>query len=115
VRRRVADVDRHGVAPVRLEQRPEPLADERERLLPARRRKLAVRAAQQRRAEPVRVLVQILQRDALGAQEAVREHVLGVAAHLQDLVAAHRHREAAGRLAERARSERGPLLHARGG
>ena len=33
---------------------------------------LAVRAAQQRRAQPVGVLVEILQRDALGAEEAAR-------------------------------------------
>ena len=34
----------------------------------------------QRHAQPVGVLVELLERDALRAEEAVREHVLGVAA-----------------------------------
>ncbi len=63
--------------------------------------------SQHRRAQAVRVLVQRLDRDALGAQEAVREDVVGVAADLDELVALEGQLEPAGRLAERAGAEGG--------
>ena len=105
----VADVDADGVAAVLGGDPGQAVADQRPRLLPARGRELAVRAADQRGAEPVGVLVQVLQRHALRAEEAAREHVVAVAADLDDLIAAQGDLQAAGRLAERTRPERGAL------
>ena len=50
------------------------------------------RAADQRPAQPVGVLVQLLERRALRADEAVAEHVVAVAADAGDLLAAVRRR-----------------------
>ena len=80
VGRRVADVDAHGVAPVLAQDRRQPLVDLREGLVPADGLEVPARGAAHRGAQAVGILVQGLQRHALGAEEAVREDVLGVAA-----------------------------------
>ena len=97
----VAEVDGDRVAPALGERRGEAAVDLRQRLLPARLDELAV-AADERRGQPVGVLVERLQALRLRADEAVAEDVVVVAADRDDLVAAHRHGEAAGRFAERA-------------
>ena len=56
----------------------------------------------QRRAHAVGIVVQRLEADALRAQEALREHVVGIAADLHHLVPVEGHLETAGGLAERA-------------
>ena len=96
----VAEVDGDRVAPVLGEHLREAVVDRRERLLPARLDQLAV-AAHERLGQAVGVLVKLLQALRLRAEEAAAEDVVGVAADRDDLVAAHRHRQAAGRLAER--------------
>ena len=53
-------------------------------------------------AEPVGVLVELLERRALGADEAVAEHVVAVPPDALDGVVAHRDFEAAPGLAQRA-------------
>ena len=58
--------------------------------------KLAVIAPDERRPEPVRILVERLQPVGLGAEEAAAEDVVGVARDLDDLIALGLDREAAG-------------------
>ena len=62
---RVAEVHGDGVAPVLLEDRPEAAVDLGERLVPRHLVEAGGRA-DQRRADPVRVLVELLQREPLG-------------------------------------------------
>ena len=102
---RVADVDRGAVATVLGQQRREAAVDQLERLVPGRGGERAVGLLEHRRAQAVRVLVQRLDGDALGAQEAVGEDVVGVAADLDELVALEGQLEPAGGLAERAGAE----------
>ena len=61
----------------------------------------------QRTAQAIGILVQLLERGALGTDEPVAEHVLSVASDAHDLVAPQRDLEPAGRLAEGAGAERG--------
>ena len=109
--RRVAEVHRHRLAAVLGVDRAQALVDERERLLPRDLVEAAVRAPQQRRAQAVGVVVQLAERRALRADEAVAEDVVLVAAHARDAVVLDRQLEAAGGLAERAGADGG----ARGG
>ena len=81
--RRVAQVGGHGVPPARGLHAAEAVGHGGERLLPARRPQLAVRAAHERRAQAVGIVVQVGQRDPFRAQEAAREDVLGVPADLR--------------------------------
>jgi hypothetical protein len=106
VRTRIADVQRRRVAAAGLEDRPQPLGDDRIGLVPARRHELAV-AAHERPAHAVGILVQVLERDSLRAQEAVAEDVVAVAADRGHRVAVEPDLQAAGRLAQRAGAVRG--------
>ena len=65
--------------------------------------------AQQRRSHPVGIVVELLERVALGADEAVAEHVLLVAPDRGDAVAIERQLEPAGGLAQRARAKGGAV------
>jgi hypothetical protein len=103
---RVADVERRRVAPAGLEDRPQTVGDHGEGLVPARGHELAV-TAQERRAHPVGVLVQVLERDPLRAEEAVAEDVVTIATDRGHRVAVERDLQPAGRLAQRAGAVRG--------
>jgi hypothetical protein len=103
----VAQVDGHRVA-VRGQDRGQPVIDEGERLVPARGA-MAVAVPDHRRAQAVRVLVQLLERRALGAHEAAAEDVLRVAPDRDELVAVERQLQAARGLAQRAGPERRPV------
>ncbi len=72
---RVPEVHADGVA-VLLKDRRQAAVNERERFVPAHRLKRSVLTAQQRRPHPVGIVVQLLEREALGADEAVAQHVL---------------------------------------
>ena len=64
-------------------------------------------ALDQRRAQTVRVVVQVAKRHAFGADVAVAENVRGVAAHRQELIAPERQLESAAGLAQRADARHG--------
>ena len=83
--------------------------DERERLVPADRLEAPVGLAQQRRSHPVGVVVELLERVALGTDEAVAEHVLLVAPDRGDAVAIERQLEPAGGFTQRARAKGGAV------
>ena len=83
-----------------------------ERLVPGGLREAAVGLLDERRAQPVGVLVQVLQAGRLRADEAVAEDVLLVAADLDDLAPVERHLEAAGGLAERTGADSAVLVAA---
>ncbi len=106
VGRRVADVDRDRLATVPGDRRAEALIDRRPRLVP-RRLDVAAVAPDQRPAETIGVVVQLLERRTLRADEAVREHVIAVAPDPLHrfgpvLTGAHGDLQAAPRLAQRA-------------
>ena len=61
----------------------------------------------QREAQPCRIVVELPDRDALGADVAVREDVIIVAPDLDDLIGFDRQRQAARRFAQRAGTEGG--------
>jgi len=110
----VAEVRGQRVAAVFGFDLAEALVDERERLVPRHLVEPAVRASQQRRTQPVGVLVELGDRGALGADEALAEDVVRVAADLHDPVALQRQLEPAGGLAERARADGGGRLGGHG-
>ena len=85
VRVGVAEVRGHGVAAVLGQDRGRGAVDLGECLVPGRLDQLAV-APDQRSRQPVGVGVELLDPVGLGADEAVAEDVLGVAAHLDHLV-----------------------------
>ena len=97
----VAEVDADGVASVPVDRVGDPVGDQVERVVPA---DLVPRAggpvAADRAAQPVRVVVQVAERDALGADVAPRERVVGVAADLGDPVALDGDPQPADRLAD---------------
>ena len=101
VRRRIAEVDRDRVAAVRGEDRRQARVDLAKGLLPARLAPLAA-APDHRRAQAVGVGVELGDRGALGADEAVAERVGVVAAHRDHLATARGDLEVAVRLAQRA-------------
>ena len=104
---RVADVDRAGVPAVLVEEREEPPLDLREGLVPAHLHEGAV-SLDDGAAQPVRILVELLERGALGADVALAEDVVTVAPDPHDLLAGRRgpqgDLEPAARLAQRARA-----------
>jgi hypothetical protein len=107
---RVAPVERDGVGPVGLPDRPEPRRDEIEGIVPPDR--LPARAgagATERGAQPVRVVVQVGERHALGADRAAAERIVRVAADVRQAVAIDGDAEATARFAERT----GPVDDAR--
>ena len=85
----IAEVHGDGVAPVVLDDRRQAALDLGERLVPRRVDELAV-AAHQRGAQPVGVLVELLERRSLGADEPVAEHVVTIAADPFDVTALRR-------------------------
>jgi hypothetical protein len=94
---------------VRLEDREQPALDLLERLVPADLHELPV-PLHERAADPVRVLVELLERGALRADVALAEDVVLVAADAGDLLpfgtVLQRDLETAPGLAQRARAER---------
>ena len=96
----VAQVHRDRVAVAVGPDPSEPLGDGGEGLVPGGLDQHAV-TAHQRRAETVRVLVQLAQRGALRADEPVGEHIVAVAADAHDGAVAHGQLEATGGLAQR--------------
>jgi hypothetical protein len=109
VRRGVAEIQRGGVATVLLEDRLQPGVDLGERLVPGRLAQLAV-APDHRRAEAIRILVELLEPVRLGTEEAAAEHVVGIAADRDHLGAAGGDLQTARRLAERAGAEARPHI-----
>ena len=110
VRRRVAEVHGECVAPVPLDHAAEAVLDGRPRLVPRHFDVHAV-ALDERSPQPIRILVELTQRRTLRADEALREHVVAVAADPCDLlgtvrVTGNRDLEPAARFAERTRAER---------
>src|SRR5205823_14992566 len=100
--RGVAQVEADRVASVCLDDRQQPPLDLREGLVPGGLDELAV-APHQRSAQAVGIVLEALAAAALGADEAVREDVVRVAADLPHLaVAGNLELEPAGRFAERA-------------
>jgi hypothetical protein len=109
----IAHVDGDGVAPVVLQDARDVPVDLGERVVPCHLVPGRV-AADHRGAKPIGIAVERGQRRALGADVAVRQHVVVVAADAGDLAAAGRDREPAGGFAERTRAEMGALVHGRG-
>ena len=107
---RVAEVDGNGVAAVGVDDGPKAPIDLGPGLLPRHLDQLTV-AADQRRTDPVGILVQLLQRRALRADVAVAEHVVAVAADALHVLCTvgtspQRDLQAAPRLAQGAGPER---------
>ncbi len=103
VRIRVAEVDADRIAAVLVEKRTETAIDLREGVIP--RDLLEARAgADQRHADPVRILVQRLQRKALRADEPPAEHVIRVTPDPLQRVALERQLEPTAGLTQRARA-----------
>ena len=94
--------------------RRETLGDDREGLVPVDlppRRLGAPPRAHQRPLEPVGIVLELGERSPLRAEEAVREHVVGVATDQHELVALEVELEAAGGLAQRTGPERDAATH----
>ena len=100
MRDRVAEHRADGLAPVLLNHRHQATFDFREGLVPCRLLEAAV-ALDHRRAKPVRILVQICERHALGTDIALRERVGFCAPHRDDTPILMRDLKAAAGLAER--------------
>ena len=103
MRGRVAGIEADGVAAVRALDAAQVGNHLLERLLPADRLP-AIGRAPHRLAQPVGIVVQVLQGHRLGADMAAAERVLPVAADGDDLVAAVVDLDPAHRLAEVARA-----------
>ena len=101
VDRRVAEVQGHGVAAVGVPHLAQALLDEGEGGIP-RDLPPTVAVLDHGGPEPVRVLVELLERRTLGADEPVAEDVVPVPPDPLDRVSLQRDLQAAGRLAERA-------------
>jgi hypothetical protein len=104
----IADVGRDRIGAVIAPDRGQTFRHEVEGFLPGDRLEVAVGAAPNRRAQAVGVVVHGRHRHALGADEALRRHVVVIGTHRDDafvaLVAGHFEGQAAGGLAERAAS-----------
>ena len=112
----VAQIDRHRVPPVLLEDRRQAALDLGEGLVPRRRlQRAGGLVLDQRCTQPVGILVQLLEGRALGTDVAAAERVLPVTPDAADgAVVADLDLEAAGRLTERAGPEvRGHASNAR--
>ena len=104
----IAEVDPDRVGAVGLDDRRQAPGDLLKRLVPGRGAQLAV-AAHKRRAQAVGILLQRAQAGALGADEALGEDVVAVAADLlEPAVLVERQLEAAGRLTQGAGRVGGP-------
>ena len=79
VRVGVAEVDADGVAAVPVQGVGQPVGDQVERLVPADLLPVVAATRRDRPAQPVGVVVHVGERDALGADVAARERVVGVA------------------------------------
>src|SRR5581483_5637806 len=101
-----AQIHRHGISVARQDRRQSPI-DLRERLVPARLREGAIALTDERRPDPVGILVELLQRRALRADEALAEDVVFVSPDRDDLIVRERYLEPACRLAERTGPVRG--------
>ena len=115
VRERIAEVEANRVRTVGTHEGTEQLAEPCEGLVPSHLDQ-AVRPADQRPAQPVLVVVQFLERDALGTDEAAGAGIRRVPAHTEDLRGrlVDLDQDPAGRLADRAggctdRHERPPM------
>ena len=106
VRDRIAVVDADGVAAVPPPHTDESLGGAIQRLLPGRLAP-ARAVANQRRANAVRVVVQVGQRRRLGADVAAAERIVGVAPHRPDALSVDLDENAAQRLAKRAGRDAG--------
>jgi hypothetical protein len=95
---RVADVDGDRVA-VPGEQRRQTAVDLLEGVVPRSLHQFAP-TPHERGAQAVGVVVQLLDPEGLGTEEALGEDVVLVAPHLHDIPPLHRDREPAGRFAE---------------
>ncbi len=109
VHRRVADVERHGIVAVACAHFTDASLDLLERrgpgnLFPSRRR------ASHRPAQPVRVLVEVLQRDGFRADVAAAQHVVAVGLDREDLSVPMLDHDAAHGLADRAGAVMQPCL-----
>jgi hypothetical protein len=107
---RVAEVDRHAVGAVLVDDRAQPGLDLRERLVPRGRLQRAV-TTDAGGGEPVRIVLELTDRGALGTEVALAEHVLVVAADRDDPVVLELDQQAARGLAERAGPHRGSPGH----
>ncbi len=103
----VAGVDADGLPTVRVDDCAEPTVDLGEGLVPGHRDVSAVRLAQERPGQPVRIVMQVGQGHALRAQVPAAEHVLLVAGHLRDAPVRQLQRQPAGRLAQGADAQMG--------
>ncbi len=81
VRHRIAEVDGYRGGSEAVDHRAQHLLGLGERVIPRDRHVVTGPGAHQRRAQPIRVVVDVVQRGAFGAQMAARPHVVGVTAH----------------------------------
>ena len=95
---RVSEQHREGLAAVLLEEPREPSIDLGEGLLPGRFLELTI-SADQRRPQPVGVMVEFAQGGSLGADETAAEGILFVASNPDHPVALDLDRNPASRLA----------------
>ena len=102
VPRRVAPVEADRVTAAPRTDLAEAAGDQIERLVPGDLLEVACRVATHRPAQPVRVVVDVGNGDALRADVALGEDVVVVAAHGDDAIVLDLELEPAGRLAERA-------------
>jgi hypothetical protein len=101
---RVAEVDRHGVRTVVVDDRPQASGDLGVRVVPGGLDQLAV-AADPGSLQPVRVGLELAEQGPLRAQVAAAEHVELVTADRDDAVTLHLEAQPAGGLAQRAGSD----------
>ncbi len=102
---RVALVHAEGVAAVGAANVTQPARRGGDGLVPRGRAQRAAGVAHHRRAQPVGVVVQVTQRDRLGAQVPTRERIGVVAADLEHPTGLDLDGQAAGRLTQRAGAE----------
>jgi hypothetical protein len=106
---RIAGVETDGIVAVRALDGADARGDVVERVVPVDALP-AVRRSPQGKADPVRIVMQVLERRSLGTDVATRERVLAVPPDREDVLAGVPDLESAHRLAQRAR----PEVHVRG-
>ena len=99
VRGRIAEHHRDRIAAVRAEDRRQPPLDLGKRLVPRHLDEPPV-ALHERRAQPIRILVQVAQRRALGTDEPARQHILPAPPDRSHLPIRHPDLEPAARLTQ---------------